>query len=1035
MHVHHACRQRHRARLARAAAVLLLCATPARPLHPQGALQASHHAVATWGTEQGLPSSIVLGIQQTADGYLWLATYEGLVRFDGVRFRTFGDTDIPRLRRGSFVSLVLDSAGALWAASESGELVRRQEGQWTVFDAADGLPPDRITALLLDRDGGGLWIGSRLGVWRMTDGRAAPLPVPRGMAAPGVIALAQTPDGALWIGTVADGLLRYRDGTFTSMTTRDGLPSDRIDALHADADGTIWVGFYGDPGITRIRDGVVTHLGADDAGAPRRVRNFMRDRSGTLWMAAENGLFRLEGERMRPVQLEPDATNKVEALFQDAEGNVWAGSRQGGLFRVREASFTVLDARDGLPHPFAFAIHGDGANGVWIGTQEGIVHQPVRGSALGAARHSPLDGVLPEYGVRDLVRDDRGDVWVATTGGVTRLPGGDAARAVTYTSRDGMSDDRARALAPGRGGVVWIGTFNGVTEWRDGRLRSYGPGDGLTDGYVLSVFEDSRGTLWVGTQTAGLFRREPGGRFLPGPPSLGRQPVFRITEDGDGTLWVGTARGLARLQGRGAETRVAFVSAHDGLPGNTVFHAIEDGRGSLWLTGPWGIARVPLAGLHAVADGRARSVTAKPFGRGDGLVAREGSSIGRSWRAPDGTLWFPTPAGVAMIDPSRIPATTAAPAARVEQVLADGAVFELDASGSARLSLPPGTQTLQFHFTAPSFVASAQLRFRYRLEGFDREWRYGGTNRVAHYTHLPPATYHFVVQARAADAEWPDDGTAAPTAEPRVTLELRAYFWQSRWFLALVVIAVATVCALAYRLRTRALTRASARAAREEVLRTMSLRDDLTGLYNRRGLLTLAEQQVRVASRDRRGFVLLFADLDGLKGINDTHGHAAGDRAITDAAALLRETFREADIIARLGGDEFVVLLPHAAGASIGGASIGSAADVGTARVGMADVGALVPDAPRAIDLGEVGDAADAGDVAGAACERILAAVNRHNVIATRPYTLALSLGTSSYDPDAPRPIEALLADADRRMYADKRNRRATSEIEAQPAD
>ncbi|HEX5581471.1 MAG TPA: two-component regulator propeller domain-containing protein, partial [Gemmatimonadaceae bacterium] len=969
MHVPSACWPRRRALVASAVAVVLTCVAPLR-LHGQGTLQASHHAVATWGTEQGLPSSIVLGIQQTGDGYLWLATYEGLVRFDGVRFRTFASADIPGLWRGSFVALAVDPAGALWAGSESGELVRRLDGRWTVFDTDDGLPPDRITALELDR-AGGLWVGSRIGVWRMADGRAVPLAAPAGRPAPGVVALAQSPDGALWIGTVSDGILRYEDGRYTSLTTHDGLPSDQVDALHADEDGTLWVGFYGGSGVTRIRDGVVTHLGAGGADAPRRVRDFLRDRAGTLWLAAENGLFTLRGDRVEAVPLAADGTIKVEALFEDAEGNVWAGSRQGGLFRVRDATFRVLSTGDGLPHPFAFAVAGDGRGGVWIATREGVVHQPVRGSAAGTARYGPQDGILPEHAVRDLMRDDAGDVWIATTGGLTRLPGGDASRAVTYTSRDGMSDDRARTLAAGRGGAVWVGTFDGVTEWRDGRLRAYGQADGLTDGYVLSVFEDSRGTLWVGTQTAGLFHREPGGRFHPGPAALTRQPIFRITEDGDGTLWIGTGRGLARLVGRGQAARVALVSTHEGLPGNTVFQALDDGRGALWLTGPWGIARAPLDGLRAVADGRAATASVRPFGRGDGLVVREGSSIGRSWRAPDGTLWFPTPAGVAVVDPARLRAVSASPVARVDEVVVDGVVSALDAGQPARVTLRPGTRTLELHFTAPSFVAPEQLQFRYRLEGFDDGWRHAGTDRVAHYTRLSPATYRLVVQARAADAEWPD-GDLTDTAAPALIIEMRARVWQTWWFLALMALGAGSVAALAYRLRTRSLTRASARVAREEVLRAMSLRDEMTGLYNRRGLLTLAEQQARAAARERRGFVLLFADLDGLKWINDTLGHAAGDGAIVDAATLLRETFREADIIARLGGDEVVVLLPASSGATTAGD----------------------------------GAASDAGATAAAACERLLGAVARHNDTVARPYRLSLSLGTSSYDPAAPRPFE-----------------------------
>lgn len=964
---------------------LLLASTS--PLSAQGAAKRApspqiaptpRYAVTTWGTEQGLPSSIVLAIQQTPDGYLWFGTYEGLVRFDGVQFHTFRDGEIPGLQRGFFPALAVDPSGVLWAGSESGELVRYERGRWKVYGPGDGMPTDPITSLALD-GAGGLWIGTRSGVWHLSGGRVAPLPPPPGVEAPGVIALARAADGALWIGTVADGLIRYHQGTYQRLSTREGMPSDRIDALHADADGSIWVGFYGGRGVTRVRGAELTRFGADDPEGPRRVRYFLRDRGGTLWLAAENGLFALRGAHVEPVTLEKDrGTTKVEALFEDAGGTLWVGTRQSGLFRVREASVAVLSSEEGLPDRFAFAVMGDGAGGVWIGTQNGALHRPTLAAQPADAAGARPTVVLRDRYVRDVLRDPSGDVWIATTAGLTRLPGGSEAAARTYTSNDGLADDRARSLALGRGGALWIGTFNGVSEWRDGKLRSYGAAEGLSDGYVLSVHEDARGTLWVGTQTAGLFRREPSGRFVPGPDPLLRQPIFRIAEDADGTLWVGTSRGLARLRTSATDTTVAFVGARQGLPGSTIYQALDDGRGSLWLTGPWGIARVRRSELDAVASGRARALQAVSLGRADGLYVQEASSIGRSWRAPDGTLWFSTPAGAAVVDPARLFRPSTPPTALVEQVIADG-VSTTPLPGDERaLVLMPGTRTLEFRFTAPGFVSPEQLRFRYRLEGFDPEWQSSDTRRAAFYTNLPPGHYRFRVQASGGEGGWGDD-----TPVTAIHVHLRPHLWQTRWFLALALLATGGLVVLGYRLRMRSV----ARTARERVLRALALRDELTGLYNRRGLLSLMEQQVYTAERERRGFTLLFADLDGLKQINDTLSHAEGDRAIVDTAALLRESFRGADTAARLGGDEFVVLLPDP--------PVGS------------------------------GSRADPERIASAVCTRLMQALARHNESAARPYRLALSLGTSRYEPGAPRPLEALLDDADRAMYAQKRTKRS----------
>jgi diguanylate cyclase (GGDEF)-like protein len=915
------------------------------------AAQAPGMAFASWGTEEGLPSNIALDIAQTRDGYLWMASYDGIVRFDGLTFRVFSEADIPGLDRASFWRVVVDSAGALWGASEHDGLVRYAGGRWMVFRTRDGLKSDRVTALLPDT-GGVLWIGTRNGVSRMRNGRIERLPPPPGMAEPSISDLARDPAGNLWIGTAADGVMRYRDGRYARPGEGEGLSKAQVSSLLAEADGSVWIGTY-DAGVTRLRGGEATRLSATGPGAPRRVNAILRDGEGVLWLAAETGLFRMEGDRAVHVPLpggRPIA--QASSLHLDGEGNLWVGSRQGGLFRLRPTAVTTLTRADGLPHDLVYAVQGDGADGVWISTHGGVVHRTPRG----AQRYTHAGGALPDDVARDLLRARNGDLWVATNGGLTRIRGG---RTFTFGARDGLPDDRVRVLAEAGDGALWAGTYNGLARMSGDGVQSYGAAQGLTDSYILSVFEDRRGTVWVGTQSEGLFRMA-GGRFVPGPRQLARVPIFRMMEDADGTLWVGSARGLARIRG----DSVTLVDARHGLPGNAVYQALDDGRGRLWLTGSWGVGYVARAEVEAVAAGRARTVGIKQFGSRDGM-AGEASSISRAWQGPDGRLWFGTPAGLAVIDPSRLRRNVRAPAPLIERVVVDDRVHE----GAAAVEAPPGTRRLEFHFTAASFVAPEHLRFRYRLEGYDQGWVDAGTRRAAFYTNLPPGRYVFHVQARNEDGVQSADG-------PRVTVRLRPYFWQTRWWLLLVGAAVVALALAAHQVRVRMVRR----ALREEMLRDLSLHDDLTGLYNRRGLMALAEQKVREAERHGRGFGVVFADLDGLKRINDTLGHPEGDRAIRDAAQVIRGSVRDSDVVARLGGDEFAML-------------------VLSERQGGAT---------EAIE---------------AAAARLMEALARHNATEERPYTLSLSLGFSGYDPAAPHSIESLLEAADQQMYLQKRGK------------
>ncbi|HEY0023229.1 MAG TPA: two-component regulator propeller domain-containing protein [Longimicrobium sp.] len=934
------------------AAVLLAVSHAAAQPARSPAEDPPRFTITGWSTEHGLPSNVARDIRQTPDGYLWLASFEGLVRFDGVAFRSFAEAEIPGLARASFRRLAVDRRGALWAASETGGVVRWAGGEWRVFTTRDGLTSDRVTALLPDPDGS-LWVGTRAGVSRIAGEQVTRLALPAGEPEPAATALALDGEGGLWIGTVASGVLRHRGGALTRIMRRDGLGDDRVTALRTDRDGAVWVGTFA--GVARIHQGRVTRPGAASAARPSPVNDLLQDPDGAWWLAADNGLFRLQGDRITPVpRPDGEAFTQVEGLDADREGNVWIGSRQGGLFRLRRPVVRMLTSREGLPHDFAAAITGDAAGGAWIATRGGVVHR----SAGGPVAYTRASGALRDDVARDVLRDRAGDVWVASNSGLTRLRGGGA---TTYTVREGLPDDRVRVVLEDRAGALWVGTYNGLARLADGKWTHFGPRQGLPDGYVLSLHQDRAGTLWVGTQSAGLFRLD-GARFVPGPAALAGQPVFRMMDDADGTLWVGTSRGLARLRAG----HVALFTTRNGLHGNTVFQALDDGAGALWLTGPWGIARVPRRDLEAVGAGRTRMVNANVFGISDGLAAREVSSIGGAWRAPDGVLHFPTPAGVALIDPRRLLRTAVPLQALIERVVtSDG-----ESSGARDVVAAPGRHRLEIHFTAPSFVSPDELRFRYRLAGFDGGWVDGGTRRDAFYTNVPPGRYRFHVQVRNEDGVW--SGNTASVA-----LRLQPYFWQTRWFYALAILLLAAAIFGLHRLRVRAAEFAS----REEVLRAMSLRDELTGLYNRRGLLALAEQQIQTSVRQRVGFHVLFVDLDHLKQINDSLGHAQGDQALRDAAGLLRSTFRKSDVVARLGGDEFAVLV---IGRTPGDAS------------------------PRGAEV---------------AISRLYDAIEHHVATVRRPYTLSMSVGASRFDPEAPATLEALLQQADQQMYADKRIR------------
>jgi diguanylate cyclase (GGDEF)-like protein len=939
-----------------AAAVLLLAGILLTPLSGSAQVaissaSASHrYSITEWDTARGLPSNAILDILQASDGYLWIASYQGLIRFDGVSFRMFTPDDIPGIKRGSFWAVVESPKGTLWAATESDGLVRYRDGKWKVFKTADGLKSDKTTYILLDGKGG-LYLGSRRGVVHIVDDKVEAIPAPE-TGEPNVTSLAYS-DGALWIGTASAGMLRFADGQYKKFTVADGLADDRITGLFTDRDDTLWIGAYGQ-GIMQLRKGKFTRFASTGPNPPTRVNRFYQAPTGVVWVAAENGLFRADRDQVQEIQL-PSGKNfvQLETVQKDWEGNLWVGSRQTGLYRVREPSFEELSPNKGLQSELIYSIEDDGSGGMWIGTLNGLVHYTSKGNTVFAGWNADKGQDM----TRDVLRDRNGDIWAATNGGLVQLHNGHPR---LYSVKDGLPDDRCRVLLQDANGDLWIGGFNGLSRFHDGKFQTFGAAEGLSDSYILSLYSDSHGAVWVGTQSEGAFRFD-GTKFKQGPQILEDEPVFRMTESADHTLWAGTARGLVMIR----EDQAHRFTVKDGLPGNAIFQPIDDNLGNLWLTGPWGVARIPKSSLEDVAAGREHSVVAKQFGRGDGMTSREVSSVSKSFASKDGRMYFATPEGVSVVDSRRLRPSSSAPPIYVEQLIADDHEYDR----YSPIKLQPGTRRLEFHYTSPVFGSPESTRFRYRLIGFDTDWVEGGNRRVAYYTNLGPGTYKFEVEARNEDGRW-------SLAAAQVEFAVGAHFWQTRWFLFFCVLVVAGLALAAHRIRIKAVEF----AVRHQWLENLSMNDELTGLRNRRGLMLLAEQQMRVSERTRQPFDVLFIDLDGMKKINDTFGHQEGDNALKDTASLLRSTFRDSDIICRYGGDEFAVI--------------------------------VIDDSPK---TGERN-----GDVHYPS-ERLHAAVDDFNRTSTRNFKLSLSTGVSHYDPANPISLQALLETADKGMYQAKR--------------
>jgi ligand-binding sensor domain-containing protein len=583
----------------------------------------------------------------------------------------------------------------------------------------------------------------------------------------------------VWAGT-RRGLARIEGGRITVLTPRQGLAHERISAVYRDRAGRLWIGTQA--GLNRLEpDGRVTLFTTRSGLANDFVRALLEDRHGNLWIATYGGLSRLTGDRFSSFTATDGLTSSaVIALYEDREGSLWVGTEGGGLNRLKEGKVTSFTQTHGLTSRNVYAVAGDGQLGVWVASYADGVSHLVNGRATPLPRQQPLAGVR----LRALLQDRRGGLWIGTEKGLYLHRGGSF---VTYTTRDGLPADTVRALYEDRQGRLWVGTDGGgLVCFEAGRFRTYTTADGLGSNEVRVIYETRDRSLWIGTY-AGLSRLRDGTlSTLHVSDGLADERVRALYEDEGGVLWIATyGGGLSRLK----DGKLASFTSRDGLLSDALYSVLEDDEGRLWMSCNRGIFRVAKRNLEDFAAGRVKSIESIAFDDSDGMKSREcnGGSPG-GWKTADGRMWFPTLDGVAMVDPRQIKSNTLPPPVLIEQALVNGRPLH------AGDRLPPGSERFEFRYTGLGFVAPGEVRFSFKLEGYDREWVDVGPRRVAYYTHLAPGNYVFRVIAANEDGVWNRAGAS-------LSFSLKPHFYERRWFVAGVGLVIVLTAAGFYRLR------------------------------------------------------------------------------------------------------------------------------------------------------------------------------------------------------------------------------------------
>jgi signal transduction histidine kinase/ligand-binding sensor domain-containing protein len=700
----------------------------------------------SWVMENGLPQNTVQALAQTRDGFLWLGTEAGLVRFDGTGFTLFDRTSNPALPGNDVQCLFEGHDGALWIGTSEG-LARWKDGAMKAFTTKDGLPANGIRALVGDESGS-------LAVW------------------------------------TNEGLAKQEGERFVSMRNVDawphtaipspGEPPNEVEFEEQLPNATFVMGHRnfltlhkGD----RVK-GFTTQLTVGKELPGSRIQAVLADHQGNLWIGTNSGLARYaEGRVQRMPMTDPLTTASVLALMEDHEGNLWVGTEAGGLHILRDERFRSIGAREGLSSDSTTTVVEDNAGTLWVGTS---------GSGLNAVTRS--DGLLSDV-ILSLAAAKNGDLWVGTPDGLNRVRKGVVD---SFTSADGLPDDFIRSLLVDEDGSLWIGTRRGLTHWSGNspgtHMETLTQANGLGSDLVGAMARDSNGNLWVAT-LAGLSRLQGSNANFKitnytSANGLSSNVVTALLPRGARTLLIGTQdHGWNLWDGQ----RFSAV-ARNGLDQTTIRAILDDGINHLWFATGNGIARCDCD----MAGGCSHWIE---FGPADGLRSRETAinSHPSAWRSGDGHLWFATPKALVEVDPAHFPVNAVPPPVALVRFAVDDVDQALHASDSA-LRIAAGHVHFQFDYSGLSFTAPQKVRYRYMLEGFDHRWTEAGVRRTAYYTNIPPGRYTFRVQAANNDGLWNTAGAA-------LQLELRPHFYQTVWFYMLLAALVAALVVLLLRLR------------------------------------------------------------------------------------------------------------------------------------------------------------------------------------------------------------------------------------------
>ena len=826
--------------------LFVFSSSPAQELHASPLLQYIHKI---YTSDDGLPQNRSRALIQTRDGFLWIGTQDGLARFNGTTFQVFDKANTPALKHNDITTLCETEDSSLWIGTFDG-LTQLKNGVFTYHSINTG----PVRGLTSDRTGN------------------------------------------LWIGTMNNGIYKYKDGKFDSITTAQGLSNNALNILAVDNQGNIWIAISG-KGLNVYQNGKWSYYNTRTGFPSNSVRSFCVASDNTVWIGTENGLVRWNrGSRRLYTTAHGLSDNIITSLYEDRSGTLWIGTERGGICRLKNNIFTSYNSKDGLSGDYVTTILEDREGCLWVGTYNAGLNQFWKGKFLNYTTHDRIpartiramqtshngtiwvgtegggvlrfDGKkfvpfkknkLPSDYIRSLFEDSHGNLWIGLREGLAQYRHGTFH---VYTTKDGLSQNFIRVIAEDREGYIWAGTYNnGMNRFENGRFVNYQK-KGMPVNLIRSILVDHTGVIWIGSNE-GLMRWQNGSATMyTSKDGLPTDPIFDMIEDSEHTIWMGSyGGGLVRLK----LGKFTCYTIADGLFNDVVLKILEDDDGNLWMGSMKGISCVSKQVLDDFTSRKINRIQCTSYSSSDGMIVSECTGPS-GCKTSDGRLWFPTPKGIVVINPKKIQKNNLPPPVVIEKVVVDRTEYSLYNYGH----FSPGNGQVEFYYGGMSFIAPQKVNFRYMLEGFEKEWRNAGTRHSAFYTNLSPGEYTFRVTACNSDGVWNETGA-------NYSFELEPHFYQTSWFYGVMLILIGGAGFGLHRLRVWRLV------AKEKMLKVY-VAEAMTKIKVLNGLIPICFNCKKV--RDDQGY------WKGLERYIKEHSEATFSHGVCpECAEKLREGF------------------------------------------------------------------------------------------------------------------------------------------------